>query len=217
MTVVESLRSTLRNGYRNLVGTVVVSLLVSLSMLPLAATTTVGTVPAVLGGLWTSCLLLGITLIAGFRFATTVAERGVPIAVLPPIRATLGTPMTGLALGGLTFLITTGSLVLVSVIPPAYGAFAVGIAVTFPIEWYLLVAFSVPELGAGQPLSASLRTGLARLLDAPRAAAVFLTASFLFVLLAGVTVITIGLFLPGTLCLLAAHVTLGVDADHSAG
>ena len=67
---------TVRHGYRNLVGTIVVSVLVSLSVVPLAAMATVGTPSAVLAGLWATCLLLGIVLVGGFRFATTVAAVG---------------------------------------------------------------------------------------------------------------------------------------------
>lgn len=215
MNAKETLGSAVRHGYRNLVGTIVVSLLVSLSLAPLVVTLRVGTSLAVLGGLWTSSLLLGVALVGGFRFATTVAERGVPIAVLPSLRAAVAAPGTGLGVGVVTFVVTVASLALALLAPSTFRAVATGVAVFLLVDWFLVVAFSAPELGDGQPLRGALRAGVDRLLVAPSAVALFLAASFLCVVVAGVTVVTIGLFLPGALCLLAAHVTVAVDADRA--
>jgi hypothetical protein len=215
MNATETLGSAVRHGYRNLVGTIVVSLLVSLSLAPLVGTIRVGTSLAVLGGLWTSCLLLGVTLVAGFRFATTVAERGVPIAVLPHLRAAVAAPVTGLGIGIITFLVTVASLALALLTPSAFRAVATGVAAFLLVDWFLLLAFAVPELGSDQTLRVALRAGLERLLVAPGAVALFFAVSLLCALVAGVTVVTIGLFLPGALCLLAAHVTAAVDSDRA--
>lgn len=211
-----TLRSTARNGYRNLVGTIVVSLLVSLSLAPLVGTVLVGTSLAVLGGLWATCLVLGVLLVGAFRFATTVAERGVPIAVLPDLRAAIAAPGTGLGLGILTFLVTVGALAVALLTPAAFRDIAVGVAAFLVVDWYLIVSFSAPELGSDGPLRPALRAGIDRLVGAPGAVALFLAVSLLCALLAGVTVVTIGLFLPGALCLLAAHVTAAVDTDRDA-
>lgn len=208
-----TVEATVRHGYRNLVGTLTVSLLVSLTVVPLLAMATVGTPLAVLAGLWATCLALGVVLIGAFRFATTVARRGVPIAVVPELRAGLTAPRTGLALGASTFVVLAVGVALVGLTPTSFQSIAVGVAAFLLADWYLVVGFAAPEIGNGEPLRRALRAGVDRLLSAPNAFAVFLTLSFACALFAGVTVVTVGLFLPGTLCLLAAHVTDAVDAE----
>lgn len=210
-----TIMSAARNGYRNLVGTILVSLLVSLALAPLVGMALMGNSLAVLAGLWGSCLLLGIVLVGAFDFATTVAERGVPIAVIPDVRASFTAPKTGLALGGLTFAVALASLAIALLAPAAFRSVAAGVAVFVLVDWYLVVAFSAPELGAGEPIGPALRAGVVRLLEAPGAVGLFLVVSALCAVVAGVTVVTIGFFLPGALCLLAAHVTASVDADRS--
>lgn len=207
------IEATARHGYRNLVGTLTVSLLVSAAVVPLLAMATVGTPLAVLAGLWATCLLVGVVLVGAFRFATAVARRGVPIAVVPELRAALAAPRTGIALGVSTFAVLAACLALAGLTPTGLQSIAVGVAAFLLVDWYLVVGFAAPEIGNGEPLPAALRTGVDRLLGAPSAVAVFLVVSFACALLAGVTVVTVGLFLPGVLCLLAAHVTDAVDAD----
>mgnify|MGYP000268305596 CR=1 FL=1 len=208
-----TIKATARHGYRNLVGTLTVSLLVSLAAVPLLLMATVGTPLAVLAGLWGTCLALGVVLVGGLNFATAVAQRGVPIAVVPELRAGLAAPRTGLALGASTFAVLATCLALVGLTPAGLQSIAVGVAAFLLVDWYLVVGFAAPEIGNGEPLRRALRAGVDRLLSAPNAFAVFLTLSFACALFAGVTVVTVGLFLPGTLCLLAAHVTDAVDAE----
>jgi len=206
---------TVRHGYRNLVGTIVVSVLVSLSVVPLAAMATVGTPSAVLAGLWATCLLLGIVLVGGFRFATTVADRGVPVPVLSDLRASIATPRTGLALGALTFLVVVAAAGLVTLAPPRFAPYALGVAAFLLVDWFLVVSFAAPEFSKTLPLRSALRASVGRLLVAPSAVALYLLLSVTCFLIAGVTVITVGVFLPGALCLLAAHTTTTVDAERT--
>ncbi|RJT07891.1 hypothetical protein [Halococcus sp. IIIV-5B] len=205
---------TARNSYRNLVGTIVVSLLVSLSVLPLATMLFIGAPLAILAGLWATSLLLGVVLVGAFRFATTVAERGVPVSVWSDVRAGIAGPRTGFTLGAVTFLVTLVSVTIVSVVPSALAPFATGVAAFLIVDWYLVVGFASPEIAEGVPLRTAIHASFTRLLDAPSAVALFLFLSFACALVAGVTVVTIGLFLPGILCLLSTHITAAIDAEH---
>ncbi|WP_148414186.1 hypothetical protein [Haloferax sp. KTX1] len=207
---------TVRNGYRNLVGTVVVSVLVSLSVLPLVAMLFVGSPLAVLTGLWATTLLSGVGLVVGFRFASTVAERGVSVPIWSEVRAGVEAPRTGLLLGGLTFLVVLVSIGLMTIVPAGLAPYATGVAASALACWYLVVGFASPELAALAPLRTALRASLARLLSAPSAVVLFTIVSLACTLVAGVTVVTVGFFLPGILCLLAAHVTVAVDEDRDA-
>lgn len=55
-----------RAGYRNIIELVLISLLVEVALVSLAAAVLVGTFLALVGGLWTTSLLVGIVVIAAF-------------------------------------------------------------------------------------------------------------------------------------------------------
>lgn len=208
--------TTFRAGYRNLVGLVLISLLVGLALVPIVAAAVVGTSLALLGGLWTTCLLVGIVVIAGFRFTSHVAERAVPIAVLPAVAAAIRNPTAGLALGAVTFGVVVFATVLVGVSPGGYRPLASGFAAFLLVAWLLLGAFAAPELGSGLGLRPAIRASAARVARSPQRVAWFLVVSFACTLLAGVTVVTLVLFLPGLLALLAARAATGAETSASA-
>lgn len=208
--------TTARHGYRNLVGLVVISLLAGLAFAPLVAMAFVGTSLALLGGLWTTCLLLGIVVVAAFRFSTTVARRGVPMAILPSVASALRSPTTGLAVGTVTFGIVVVAVAVVGIMPEAYRPMAVGFAGFLLVAWFLITAFAAPELGDGRRLSPALRKSGIRIGRSPDHIMLFLILSFACTLVAGVTVVTLLLFLPGVLALLAARAAIGASAENSA-
>lgn len=207
--------TTFRQGYRNVVGLVLVSLLAGLALVPLAATVVVGTVPAVLGGLWTTCLLLGIVTVAAFRFTSVVAERGVQIAARPYVAAGVRHPVPGLALGAVTFAVVLAAAILVGASPEAYRAIASGFAGFLLVAWFLLTAFAAPELGEGQGLVPAIRASADRMGQTPGRVVWFLFISFACALVAGVTVATLVLFLPGVLALLAARASVDANGERS--
>jgi hypothetical protein len=209
------IEATARNGYRNLVGTLVVSVLLSLAVLPLGLATVVQTPLAVLAGLWASCLFVGLLLVGAFSFTITVAERGVPIAVLPELRSALNAPKLGLTVGGATFVVILTSIAAVVLTPPVFRDVGVGVAGFLLVDWYLLVGFASPEIAGSESLRSALAASVERALQAPAAAAFFILLSFVCVLVAGATLVTIVFILPSGLCLMAAHVTIEIDADRS--
>lgn len=207
--------TTFRHGYRNIVGLVLISLLTSLALVPLVATTVVGTFLAVLGGLWTTCLLLGVVAVAAFRFTSVVSERGVSIAVLPHVAAGVRNPVPGLKIGAVTFVVVLAALVLVGASPETYRPIASGFAGFLLVAWYLLTAFAAPELSDGQGFVLAIRASAHRVGRAPDRVVWFLLISFACALVAGVTVATLVLFLPGVLALLAARAS--IDASGESG
>lgn len=207
--------ATVRAGYRNVVGLVVVSILAALALVPLAATTVVGTWLALLGGLWTTCLLLGIVSTAAFRFASVVAERGVPVAVRPNVIPAIRNPVPGILVGVVSFVVLLTSVVLIGVAPEPYRPIASGFVGFLLIAWFLLVAFAAPELGDGRGLSLSIRASADRLVRSPYRVAWFLLLAVVCTLVAGLTVVTLVLFLPGVLALLAASAALGDETDEN--
>lgn len=210
------IEATARNGYQNLVGTFVVSVLLSLAVLPLGLATFVQTSLVVLAGLWASCLLLGLLLIGAFGFSITVAERGVPVAVVPELRSAFDAPKLGLTVGGATFVVTLATIAAIVLTPPTFRMVGVGVAGFLLVDWYLLVGFAAPEIAGGESFRSALAASVNRALGAPASVALFLVLSLVCALAAGATLITVILFLPGVLCLVAAHVTTAIDEDSGA-
>lgn len=205
--------ATARDAYRNFAGLFAISLLTALSLVPLVATAVVGTWIALLGGLWTTCLLGGIVVAAAFRFTTTAVERGVRIELVPAVIHAVRNPTTGLLLGAGTFCVAVAAAVIVAAVPAGIRPMTAGVAGFLLTLWYLLVAFAAPELGSGRELSAALRASADRLGCSPGSILQFLVLSIACTLAAGVTVITLLLLLPGVLALLAARVSIGADEE----
>jgi len=206
----QSLVAVGRVGWRNLVGLVVVTLTVWLTMVPLLAVLVVGTPIAILGGLWTTCLLLGIALVVVFRFTSRAVERGVGVALWPSFRAAADQIRVGLALGATTFGILVVSLAVVGVSPDPYWGTAVGISGFLLVFWYLLVGLASPELAVGSSLGTAIRAGGLRFVSSPILAVWFLFLSVLASLVAGATLITLLVFLPGVLGLLAMQIATDI-------
>lgn len=205
--------TTMRRGYENLGGLVVLSLGTTLSLAPIAVASIVGTPLVALAALWATSLLLGLVLVAASRFTTTVAARGVSVDLRPTVTPAVRNPVPGLELGTATFgvlLVAGGSSILA---PVAYRSVGVGFAVFTLVLWYLLVAFATPELGANRRLVPALRASSIRLIESPVSATVFLALTLVCTIVTGVTVVTMGLLLPGALSLLAAQMAAAVD-DH---
>lgn len=202
--------ATVRTGASNLVGVAIASIAVNLTLLPFVATASFGALPAVVGGLWTTCLSLGVALVGLSRFATEVAERGVTVSALPHFAAAVKRPTVGLKLGGATFGVVLAALAS-GLAPDSVRPLAVGSASFLLACWYLLVALAVPDFGDGAPLGRALRAGAARFGRSPLAAGLLLLLSLVATAIAGVTVVTLLLFLPGTLGLLTAHVASGIS------
>lgn len=203
----ESIVAIGRVGWRNLVGLLVVTLTVWSTLLPLVAVAVaVGTPVAVLGGLWTTCLLLGLALLVVFRFTSTAVERGVGVPVVPSFRSVRERIGVGLALGAATFGVATTSLALVGLVPAQYRGTAVGISGFFLVFWYVLVGLASPELGTGTALRPAVRAGGLRFVRSPGLAAWFLFLSVVASAVAGATLVTLVLFLPGVLGLIATQV-----------
>jgi hypothetical protein len=205
----EILDEVVRTGVPNLVGLSGASIVVSLTLLPVLASVTLETVPAVLGGLWTTCLLFGVALVGLFRYAGTVADRGVAVSVVPHLVAAAKSPRVGMELGTTTFAVVLGVL-LTGLAPDRFRATAIGIGAFVALYWYLVVALAAPELGAGAPLYPALRAGAVRFARSPVLAALFLGSSVVCGAIAGVTVVTLVFFLPGILGLLATHVAVTI-------
>lgn len=209
----QSVGATLSGGYRNLSGLIVLSLGITLTLAPLAAAGVVGTPLAVLGGLWATCLLLGVGVVAACRFTTVVAERGVSVDLWPSIAPAVKDPTLGLKLGAITFGVLLVAVLVPLLAPAAYRSIGIGAAAFLLALWYLLVAFATPELGTGRRLRAALRASGVRLVESPGSAVAFLALTLACAILTGITVVTMGLFLPGTLSLLAAQIAMAVDDD----
>lgn len=197
-------------GWRNLVGLVVVTLTVWLTTLPVVVVATLGTPVALLGGLWTTCLLLGIALVVVFQFTSRAVDRGVGVPVWPSFRSAVDRVRVGLVLGVTTFGVVIASLAMVGLSPPPYRGTAVGVAGFTLVFWYLLIGLGSPELAAGTSLRAVVRAGGLRFVTSPPLAAWFLVLSVLASLIAGVTLITLLVFLPGVLGLLAMQVATDI-------
>lgn len=207
------LRATIGHGSHNLLGLGITSILVSLSFVPLILSLFVGTDLVIFGGLWATCLLLGICLVATFRFTKKVTDRGVPVKVLPSLTVTASQPGTGLAVGTATFAVFVISILFVTYVANWLQAIGVGSALFVLILWYVLLALSSPELGDGQRLRPALTAGVRRFYRSPGRGIWFVVLSCLFALIAGLTVITVVVFLPGVLVLLATHVATKGEFD----
>lgn len=212
MTYRESARATARTGASNPVGIAVVSVAVSLSALPLLAALAVGTVPAALGGLWTSCLLFGLAVVSLFGFATVAADRDAAVSALPHLAASVKRPWPGIGLGAVTFVVLVIAFA-TGLAPDRIRAAAVGAAAFLLVCWYVVVAFAAPELGDGAALIPALRAGFGRFARAPLAALWFLLLSLVCLVVAGITVVTLAVFLPGVLGVLAVHVAAPIGAS----
>ena len=208
-----AIKATANGGYENLAGLIVLSLGVTLTLVPLAAAGAVGTPLAVLSGLWATCLLLGVSVVAAARYTTAVAVRGVGVDLWPSIVPTLKDPILGLKVGTVTFGVSIAAVSTPLLAPDAYRSVAIGVAAFLLVLWYLLVAFATPELGAGRGLRTALRAGGIRLIESPGSAVVFLVLTVVCVLVTGITVITMGLLLPGILSLLAVQLATAVNGD----
>jgi len=213
----EVLDEAVRTGAPNIVGLSGASIGVSLTFVPVLGSATFGTVPAVLGGLWTTCLLFGVALVGLFRYTNTVADRGVAVSVVPHLLAAAKSPRAGIELGAITFAVILGVL-LTGLVPERFRATAIGIGAFVALCWYLVVALSAPELGGGFRLYPAIRAGAVRFSRSPASALLFLLSSILCALIAGITVVTVVFFLPGTLGLLATHVAVNIaDSGGLAG
>ena len=208
-----TIRATANGGYENLAGLIVLSLGITLTLAPLAAAGAVGTPLAVLGGLWATCLLLGIGVVAAARYTMAVATRGVAVDLWPSIVPTLKDPVLGLEVGAVTFGVSIAAVLAPLLAPSAYRSVAIGIGAFLLVLWYLLAAFATPELGTGRGLGTALRAGGSRLVESPGSAVVFLVLTVVCTLATGITVVTMGLFLPGLLSLLAAQLATAVNGD----
>jgi hypothetical protein len=207
----QTVRETVTTGASNLVGVTLTSALISLTTLPIVIAIPFGPA-AVVGGLWTSCLLFGVTLLGLLRFAYTAADRGVGISAVPHLIAAARHPRAGLGLGVITFVVVLASL-MAGLAPDGVRAIAVGAGLFVLMCWYLLVALAVPELATGGQLRPALRAGAVRFTRSPVTAVWFLLVSGVCAAVAGATVVTLLLFLPGALGLLSAHVAVDVASS----
>ena len=213
MAYKQSIKAALTGGYRNLAGLIVLSLGITLAFVPLAAAGVIGTPLAVLGGLWTTCLLLGIGVVAACRYTTIVAARGVSIDLWPSIVPALKDPTLGLKVGAATFCVLLLAVLVPLLAPGPYRSIGIGVAAFLLVLWYLLVAFATPELGTSRRLGSALRASGVRLVESPGSAVAFLVLTLACTILTGITVVTMGLFLPGILSLLAAQLATAANGD----
>ncbi len=195
---------------RNFVGIVMFSLIVWFTVIPLVVSLAVGSVSGILGGLWATCLLVGIALVGLFRYSTTVIDRGTQIEVRPSLEAAIRSPRVGMGLGVVTFGAIVAAVVLPNLAPSTYRPFVAGFA-RFPLVlWYLVVGLASPELGNGSALRPALRAGFLRFVTAPLRGTAFALVSLLVALATGLTVVTVFVFLPGALGLIAARIATDI-------
>lgn len=206
----ETLVAAGRTVWYNLTGVVIVTLAVWVTLVPLLATVAIGRPFAVLGGLWATCIALGVALVALFRYATTVVDREARVEVGASVRAAVEHPRVGMVLGASTFGVVVAGLGVVGLAPDGVRGTAAGLAGFLLVFWYLLVGFGSPELGAGESLRTALRAGGLRIGRSAVGTVGFLGLSALVSLAAGVTVVTLVLFLPGLLGLLAVAVATNI-------
>lgn len=204
--------SAARTAVRNAVGLASASVLLSLTGVPVLAAAPFGPL-AVLGGLWATCLLSGVALVAVFDFAVEAADRGVGIDFLPHLSAATNRAVFGLKLGALTFAVVAVPLVAVGVAPGPIRPLVAGLGGFVLLCWYVVVSFASLDISGGEPLGSALRAGATRAVSAPAAVIVFVLLSGVCAALAGVTVITLFLFLPGVLALLASQFSILAEGD----
>lgn len=201
-----------RTAVRNAVGIASASVLVSLTGLPLFAAVPFGPV-AVVGGLWATCLLFGVALVAVFGFAVEATDRGVGVEFKPHLEATIRRPVLGLKLGALTFAVVLGPVAVIGVAPESFRPTVAGIGGFVLLCWYAVVSFASLDIVDGGRLGSALRSGATRAASAPVTVIVFVLLSGLCAALAGATVITLFLFLPGVLALLASQFSTLAESD----
>lgn len=212
MSYRKTVASAARTVVRNAIGVAVASVLLSLTGLPALASVPFGSL-AVLGGVWATCLLGGVALVAVFDFAVEAADRGVGVAFLPHLAAAADRPVLGLKLGALTFGVVAAPVAAVGLAPGPLRAVVAGVGGFALLCWYVVVSFASVDFVEGRPLGSALRAGAVRAVSAPGAAVVFVLLSAVCAAVAGVTVITLFLFLPGVLALLGSQFSILAAGD----
>ncbi|MFB6074779.1 MAG: hypothetical protein ABEJ89_07185, partial [Haloarculaceae archaeon] len=138
-----------------------------------------------------------------FGFTSRAVDRGVGVTVWPSFRAVWRRTRVGMTLGGATFGVVVASLAVIGVSPVPYRAIAVGVAGFLLVFWYVLIGLASPELGAGSALRPAVRAAAVRFARSPTTTGWFLGLSLVASVVAGVTLVTVFLFLPGVLGLIA--------------
>jgi len=211
----ESVELTVRDTVRNSVGVLAVSLLFSAALVPFTSTILISGPLAWLIGLWTSCLLCGVIVVAGFRLMTEVAARHESIPTTALWRGLREEWPAGVAVGGVTFglIVLAGLLLTLSI--PGLGGQVLGLTgVYLVVGWGLLMAFALPvyartERTTDLPVTEgrfALVAGVEMLLREPLPTVWLLVQTVGWTFIAVVTIVTPVLLLPGFLVLLAAEV-----------
>ena len=212
----ESVELTVRDTVRNSVGVLFVSLLFSAALVPFATTVLVSGRFAWLFGLWTSCLLCGVVVVAGFRMMTEVAARHESIPTAPFWRGLRTEWPAGVAVGAVTFALLVAAAVLTNLPLSGLAGQTVGVAgVYLLLGWGLLLGFALPvyarttDGGSGSfPFRTgrfALAAGVETVVREPLATLWLLVQTAGWTFIAVVTVVTPILLLPGFLVLLAAE------------
>jgi hypothetical protein len=216
-----SVEVTLRDAVQNPLGLLWISLAFSVALVPFSATVFFAIPFAWLAGLWTSCLLCGVVLVAGFRLMTEIAVRHESISTMPFWEGVRHNWRDGLAIGVGTFAVLLVAVLLFSV--PLSGIFGQSInllGVYLVIGWIHLLAFSLPvyarirredaTIFSIQTVRFAFVTGMRTLLQNPKALLWLFVQSLGWSFIALITIITPVLLLPGFLTLLAVEIVVPV-------
>lgn len=217
MVYKESVELTIRDMVRNSLGVLFISVLFSAALAPFATTALVSGRFAWLAGLWTSCLLCGVVVVAGFRLATEIAARHESIPTTPFWRALREEWPAGIAIGTVTFCLAILAAVLLNLPLSGLAGQTIGLAGIYAaIGWGLLLGFALPVYSRTErsddgpfPVAESrfaLAAGVEMLVREPLATLWLLVQAAGWTFIAAITLVTPVLLLPGFLVLFAAEI-----------
>ena len=195
--VVRAVRLTVRNPFAVLL----VSVGVSVSLLPFFTGLVVGGVVGGVVGLWTTSLLLGFVGVGGARISAVVVEREVSLGTSyfwEGVRS--GTKMA-LTVGIGTFGFGLGALALVT--NPLDGVVGMSVAmlgVYALVAWYVLAMFSLTlwaSFDRGRDIRESFADGARLILERPVSAVWLVVQTVGWTLLSALLVVAPVLLLPG--------------------
>ncbi|WP_136688571.1 hypothetical protein [Halorhabdus amylolytica] len=205
-TVVRAVRLSVRNPFAILL----VSVGVSVSLLPFVTGILVaGTLGAIVG-LWTTSLLLGFVSVGGARITATVYERRVSIGTSYFWEGVREGWVMGLAIGIGTFFVSLFALLLsMNTLGGALGMSIIMFGVYALLAWYVLALFVLTVWGASDGpdgIEASFRQGGIVLVEHPIAGLWVLVQTIGWTLLSIPLIIAPILLLPGFVQLVATAI-----------
>lgn len=210
---------TFRNAVENSIGLVFVSILTSLTFVPLLTSVLFQSPFAWVAGLWTTCLTLGIVLVGVASFTETVVSRGVSLGMGYFWAGIRRHWSAGVIIGMMTFAVILVSFLLILYPFTGYVRMTVIVfGVYMLLGWWVWVMFALSVLiSEGKSVQGAFtRAGLV-LLDRPLAGIWYLIQALGLAALAVLTIVTPFILLPGLLCLLGSQMAEAIRNDNETG